>query len=231
MIQYLDWDSRFFGKKIGKSESEILTMASVNALLKEKSAEEYDLIYLFTTQTNHEAEMILNNRHCPVLDHKITYAIDNIQGPVTTAPFITHYQGPLTQDLLRLAILSGHESRFRKDTSLNPKFELLYTQWITKSLSGQLADAVLIATINNAIKGFVTIKKTTQHGEIGLIAIDPAAQRQGIGSELMKAAHNWYYQNGLTAAFVTTQLTNTGACRLYEKSGYSAYNTRLIYHL
>ncbi|MGQ1947099.1 GNAT family N-acetyltransferase [Geofilum sp. OHC36d9] len=231
MIQYLDWDSRFFEKKIGKSESEILTKASLKTLLKEKSTEGYDLIYLFTTQTDHEAEVILNNRHCPVLDHKITYVIDNIQGPATTAPFITHYKGPLTEDLLRLAVLSGHESRFRKDRFLSPKFESLYTQWISKSLSGQLADVVLIATINNTIKGFVTIKKKSLHGQIGLIAIDPAVQKQGIGTELMKAAHNWYYQNHLTNAFVTTQLTNTGACRLYEKSGYSVYNTQLIYHL
>lgn len=231
MIQFLEWDSSFFEKKIGRFECDLLTMIELDTLIKGKSTQNYDLVYLFTNNIEKEVDNYLKNRGIHVIDHKVTYAINGEFQACKGSDFIEPYQGSLTKDLLNLALLSGHESRFKKDPLLNPKFNLLYTQWIEKSLSGQLADRVFVAKNGKRISGFVTANNNNKEGQIGLIAVDPAYHGQGIGRLLIQAAHNWYSENKLTRATVVTQLTNKGACRLYETMGYHQETTKLILHI
>lgn len=231
MIQFLEWDSAFFEKKTGRFECNRLTMNQLNALFKEKSTLKFDLVYLFTNDVEEEADAYLKNAGIHFMDHKVTYAIDGEFQANTESVIIEPYQGILTNDLLNLALLSGHESRFKKDPLFNHNFKTLYTQWIEKSLSGQLADRVFVAKNGKAIMGFVTVAKNNKEGQIGLIAVDPTFHGQGIGRLLIQSAHNWYSQNNLTRATVVTQLTNTSACRLYEKMGYHQESAKLIFHI
>lgn len=231
MIQFLEWDSAFFEKKIGRFECDLLTMDQLNTLYKEKSTQNFDLVYLFTNNVEKESDTHLKKAGIHVIDQKVTYAIDGEFQFNTESDIIEPYQGILTKDLLDLALLSGHESRFKKDPLLNRKFNALYTQWIEKSLAGQLADRVFVAKNDKAIVGFVTVTKNNTEGQINLIAVNPSIHGQGIARLLIQAAHNWYSKNKLTKATVVTQLTNTGACRLYEKMGYHQESAKLIFHI
>lgn len=174
MIQFLEWDSSFFERKIGRIECDRLTMIKLDTFIKEKSTQNYDLVYLFTNNIEKEVDNYLKNRGIHVIDHKVTYAINGEFQASPESDFIEPYKGSLTNDLLNLAsvspeypLLSGHESRFKKDPLLNPKFNLLYTQWIEESLSGQLADRVFVAKNAKRITGFVTVKKNNlKHSKI-----------------------------------------------------------------
>ena len=159
MIQFLEWDSSFFEKKIGRFECDLLTMIKLDTFIKEKSTQNYDLVYLFTNNIEKEVDNYLKKADNHVMDHKVTYAINGEFQASPESDFIEPYKGSLTNDLLNLALLSGHESRFKKDSLLNPKFNLLYTQWIEESLSGQLADRVFVAKNAKRMTGFVTVKK------------------------------------------------------------------------
>ncbi|WP_430810975.1 MULTISPECIES: GNAT family N-acetyltransferase [unclassified Carboxylicivirga] len=231
MIKYLEWDSHFFKKKIGSCKVSILTEATLIDLFHEKTNKNYDLIYLFTQETDKKAKKTLEERYIKIIDKKVTYITHHISTSNQPTDFIIHYNGIISEELLQLTYLSGHESRFKKDPILNEKFEALYQQWIEKSLRGQMADSVFVASIDNHIRGFVTVKKNSNMGQIGLIAVDPSYHGQGIGGALIKAAHKWYAKNGITQASVVTQLDNTGACKLYTKSGYNVAHTQLIYHI
>lgn len=168
MIQFLEWDSSFFERKIGRIECDRLTMIKLDTFIKEKSTQNYDLVYLFTNNIEKEVDNYLKKADIHVIDHKVTYAINGEFQACKGSDFIEPYQGSLTKDLLNLALLSGHESRFKKDPLLNPKFNLLYTQWIEESLSGQLADRVFVAKNAKRITGFVTVKKNNnlKHSKI-----------------------------------------------------------------
>lgn len=232
MIKELDWDSEFFQKRIGKVEVDTLLSSQLIKIIEEKETDRYDLIYLFVNKVEKEAEQLLFKLKKQIIDQRVTYTSHNISNSNYGNSYIVEHKEGLNHNLLRLALLSGHQSRFKKDPLLNPKFELLYTNWIEKSLSGEMADIVLTSVDQNTIQGFVTAKKdSNNNGQIGLIAVTPSAHGKGVGSDLIESVHHWYHQNNITTASVVTQLNNLGACKLYEKMGYEQSSIKLIYHL
>lgn len=232
MIEYLSWDSHFFSLRIGKVEIPVLDEKYVQAIFQEKLLDGYDLVYLFTSTVSSEIDAMICKEGAFLVDQKITYAKEvNNFSPHELPNQIRYYSGPLTTELLELAIESGHESRFKKDSRLQPKFTLLYKTWIEKSLTGEMADVVIVYETEQSIKAFITLKKKDTYGQIGLIAVNQDSQGKGIGKTLMLAAENWYLSENLVTAKVITQKTNTIACNLYEKSGYSIESKEFVYHL
>jgi GNAT superfamily N-acetyltransferase len=73
--------------------------------------------------------------------------------------------------------------------------------------------------------GFVAARlhRDQELGEIYMIAVDPAAQRQGIGTALTGVATDWLRTSGMTVSMIETggDPGHTPARRLYEKSGYT----------
>lgn len=229
MIDYLDWDSQFFGMKIGRYEADVLTVDILNKLLTEKEVHRYQLVYLFVKQVSKDVLCFLEKAGISPVDNKVTYGREFSDG-VDFPPKISSYQGDLTPELLQLALDSGHKSRFKQDKRLAPYYDALYSLWIEKSLSGQMADVVFVYK-DQDIRGFVTLKSNGGVGKIGLIAVKNALQGQGIGAALMDAALHWCHANQLNACEVVTQMDNIGACGLYEKKGYQVLRTELVYHL
>lgn len=229
MIEYLDWDTNFFGIKIGRYETDMLTADVLSNILNLKEKEHYQRIYLFAQKEDEYITDYLSSLNIVPLDRKVTYQREVAESVKETSKIVI-YRGPLTMELLQLALESGHQSRFKKDTALASKYDLLYKMWIEKSLTGELADAVLIYE-GNGIQGFVTLKKHNDLGKIGLIAVHPSQQGKGIGTMLMNAAMNWYHTSNLKRCEVVTQMENTGACCLYEKAGYTINHIDLVYHL
>ena len=230
MIEQLHWDSEFFNLKIGKFESQNLTLPLLMNLFEFKKKENYNLIYLFTKTVEDDAAEELEKKHLYPVDEKVVFS-KKVSNQNFLPENIQLYFEPLDQSLLNLALLSGHKSRFKTDNRLNHKFESLYTLWIQKSITGEMADAVFVAQTDNKIEGFVTLKQNNYHGQIGLIAVSPEAQGKGIGSKLMQAADYWYWKNNLKTCSVVTQLANTEACKLYEKNGYREETVELVFHV
>lgn len=231
MIEYLSWDTDFFRLKIGKSYISTLKPEALDALYIKKELEHYDLIYFFCDQTSAECETIITNHGGLLTDQKVTYQKQVDQTICEIPKQIKVYNGVLTDELLALALASGHDSRFKKDVRLAPRYDALYTQWITKSLDGSMADAVLVYQLNEEIQGFVTVKNKNGEGQIGLIAVSEKFRGKGIGTLLLHGADAWYNQHNISFCSVVTQLTNKQACLLYEKNSYTKAKTEIIYHL
>lgn len=232
MIKYLEWDSDFFKKNIGLIETDRLSYEQLKKYIKDKNDNNFDIVYLFTKEIDEKASSFLTSLNIPLVDQKVIYSTNNISLKEPAPNNIEAYKGSLNETLIELAVLSGHESRFNKDPRLRPMFRKLYTKWIGKSLTGEMADVVLIAKENHKIQGFVSIKKENENsGKIGLIAVIPKLHGKGIGSQLIGATHQWYLQNKISKASVVTQLNNKGACKLYEKMGYKIETTTFVYHL
>lgn len=231
----LDWDSQFLGIEVFG-----VTLASGNALadlpetirfLQDSKA---DLAYFFLPKADTVVREALAGRGAILYDEKITYAKELGPEPPAWPPGVGIYRGGVTQQLLDLAFLAGHESRFKKDPRLTPHFEPLYSLWLTNSLNGAMADCVLVYNpgADREIEGMVTCKlKEDGTGSIGLIAASAANRGAGIGSRLLQASEAWLINNGGTRSTVVTQKSNTGACRFYEKAGFTEYKTEDVYHL
>lgn len=101
----------------------------------------------------------------------------------------------------------------------------LYAAWAHASCAGEAT--VLVAEREHRFAGFVTI---TGEGEIGLIAVDPWARRQGVGSELMGGALDWAWQHDLERVTVVTQGGNMAAQRLFQWAGGRSCDVALWFH-
>lgn len=226
MVEFLDWDSVFFGLRIAKatvsSQEELDDLKDNIKALKEN----YDLIYLFAN-----CDLVKQSSNVILVDKKVVYTT-NILGPYTFDTHIIEYDKSfVSEDLLNLALGSGVYSRFRKDSNFPANaYERLYTRWIEQSVNHQVATEVFCFMIEGSPKGLLTINRKDATCDIGLVATSPSYQRQGIGYKLLVHAKHFVYLKGYNILNVVTQFDNKAACHLYEKAGFTVKSSTDIFH-
>lgn len=136
-------------------------------------------------------------------------------------------------ELNELALIAGRYSRFRIDSKISETdFQRLYIQWIKRSVSGAIADKVLITRDQqNSPTSLITLSCKESIGSIGLLAVRPDQQGNGLGFQLVNRALEYFSQKLCTTAEVVTQGTNTAACKLYGKCGFIPFRLSHTYHL
>ncbi len=78
----------------------------------------------------------------------------------------------------------------------------------------------LRVTSTEPVVGYALFGRAQSEGYVQRLAIDPAAQRQGLGSALLTDGLRWLRARGAARAFVNTQVENERALHLYERSGF-----------
>lgn len=216
MISYLEWDSEFFEKKIGKLENNIYdSLHSLNSDISE-----YDLIYIFS---DNEVDF-LNEP----IDIKVTYAKKTQKRVENTNVKLYDNTTHVYEDLLTLAYTSGHDSRFLKDPFFGETaFKKLYKRWIDNAIN-DTNTSVFVYIENNQLLGFVTCTQHEEYAVIGLIAVADNAQGKGIGGKLIEAVETKLKVDSLL--YVSTQKTNKQACDFYQRKGFIVNSIKYIYH-
>tara|TARA_R110002012_G_scaffold321984_2_gene553088 strand:- start:229 stop:831 length:603 start_codon:yes stop_codon:yes gene_type:complete len=182
------------------------------------AAEKFQLIYLFSKEP-----LEFTDPHIQLVDTKLTFK--NKLGSLPAVPDITTYNAGLSQELEELAFLSGVYSRFKIDKRLeNDEFEKLYKLWIKKAWESH---SILEAS---PLQGMVSYAVEGKSAAIGLIAVAEKRQGKGLGRQLMKAAEVKAFSLGAKTISVSTQQSNTPACRLYESLDYTLIDTVFVYH-
>lgn len=225
MIKQLEWDTDFFGYKVGHA---IIGSDDINIndeLLKE--ANNFKLVYLIS-----DKEIKTEIEKLYLVDIKTTLVKEPlIKEKCIELKIVENTEGNEEQ-LKNLALQSGIYSRFKKDSNFkNNEFEKLYLKWITDSINKKIADTVLIYVENDVCKGFITLKYKENYAEIGLIAIEEHSRGKGIGLSLLCTVNNLTKDKGLTGIHVTTQFENIPAMKLYKKAGYKIVSKKYVYHL
>jgi dTDP-4-amino-4,6-dideoxy-D-galactose acyltransferase len=230
-VEYLQWDSTFFSRNIGRIDSDNLNTADLKALLEAARNAGFTLLYVFTNSGKTVDNGLLVDFGGQRVDTKLTYAQ---QLPTTATPLTDKQIHEFTVNddvtsLYNLAYQSGEHSRFKVDSRFGEdEFRRFYREWINKSLAGKMADHVFVYKLDYKIVGFITVRKEGEHATIGLIATDRAMRGQGIGKALLNHTKNF-----LAAPYtlnVVTQRDNTLACAFYERNGFSLKEESGVYH-
>lgn len=221
MIEKLNWDSEFFNLKVGKAEINTIDELAIEDVKK------FDLIYIFSDNPNLRLKLV---------DKKITYLLENLSHTQLKSTDNIEFYKPSEEfysDLLNLTLQSGEYSRFKLDINfVNNEYEKLYTTWIDKSISGELASDIIIKKDGSKIIGFVTLsKKCSLLADIGLIAVDKDYRGQGIAENLIFKTLATAQMNGFDKVQVSTQLDNIPANKLYQKAGFKKNSITYIYHI
>lgn len=226
-IRKLEWDSEFFGLQIGRVDLQTLDDAVDLALMHYDLKYQYDLLYVFSKEG-----LSFDAIGAELVDEKILYS--KPCEPREQYNDISFYkQDTPSEDLYRLALVSGGYSRFKLDERLPQGcYERLYTRWIENACPKDGTNKQILTYLDakNVAKGMITIDYQGELGHIGLVAVDADCQHQGIGGMIMSTLDGYLYDLGVKTLEVPTQKANKDACRWYEKNGFKVKSVTPIYH-
>lgn len=221
MIKNLNWDSDFFGYKVGRIDIG-------NEELPLPQMDDYKLIYGFSNE-------LIPNWEKYLYDKKTTYFQDLLdESEFNYTLNITEFQNQKHNylELLNLAYASGEYSRFYLDKNFKrQEFQRLYKRWIDNSIEKVSDYKIFVAEDGEKIIGFITVgKKNDGLSDIGLLAVSSEARGKRVATQLIQFAKEFSLKHNLNKLQVVTQLDNTPACKLYEKTGFKIKEINYIYH-
>jgi dTDP-4-amino-4,6-dideoxy-D-galactose acyltransferase len=238
----LAWDTQHFGFPVAEIRQTTLSDEDLSQTLDLARRQGVVLAYWSTEAERKLPSGLLQAHGGKRADQKATFVAelspDQVLAEAETGaarPRISFYPpAEPTPRLFALAIAAGEHSRFARDDLVpRDRFEAMYRIWLQRSIQGELADAVLVATLSGADRepaGLVTVCHHGQEAQIRLLAVLGSVRGLGLGSFLMKAAHRWMAGRGVLRSSVVTQLTNEPACKLYRRNGYHLHEVKNVYH-
>jgi dTDP-4-amino-4,6-dideoxy-D-galactose acyltransferase len=238
-LEPLPWDSQHFGFHVARIKEPGLGEHELRQALFFARRTKNRLVYWAANPRIEVPQSILGEFHGLLVDRKVTFrktlpTSEPDSDSWMSCRIAEHPKSEPSFDVVRLAVSAGAYSRFRLDPRVHEEsFRRLYETWILRSVLGELADAVLVAGRGSNLDdpvGLITVSLIGEQGSIGLIAVDESARGQGVGSQMIHAAHRWLLGRGARNVEVVTQLDNHKACRLYEKCGYTHAELQHVYH-
>lgn len=227
-IRRLDWDSDFFGLRIGRVDLQSKEDVDNLTFMQDALSKEYDLLYVFDSLHVGFAvggaklvdEKVLYSKPC---EHKKMY--DEV---------MMYQQDKPSSSLYHLAHVSGGYSRFKLDEGFKPgSFEKMYDRWIENACPQEGTNKqIFVCCLDGVAKGMITLDYNMGgSAHIGLVAVDTDCQHSGIGSKIMSTVEEYLYRKGtINTLEVPTQKANINGCRWYEKNGFAVENVIDIYH-
>jgi len=234
----LEWDTAHFGFPIGKTDWEG-DWESLKNVVRVAKGSGLTLLYVFSPAQTCLPQDILETCVSVFESTRVEY-VKRVIGEEIIKEKEGHYSivslNPANCDINRireLSVIAGRFSRFLNDP-LIPRYkgEELFRIWGEESVRGTLADVVFgVRNSDRSILGFVTAKQSGARGQIGLIAVDPIAQKSGLGAQLLTAISEWGASKRLKELRVVTQGENLPACRFYVRHGFSPIQWQKVWHL
>lgn len=97
------------------------------------------------------------------------------------------------------------------------------------ALAARSADAeVLVGRIDTALSATVMVGFDGHRGWVYYLAVDPGAQRSGLGRRMMTAAEDWLRGRGAPKLQLMVREENTAVTAFYERLGYDLQPTRVF---
>lgn len=238
-LRRLDWDTNFFGRKMGILELNVREVprrqvdrltADLCLALREAAADGYAHLILRIPSDRTNAIRAAEEAGLRLVDAAVDLVV-RLRDNRPTGLGQTNVRQASDGDIDALREIAGQAfelSRFASDPFFaSEEVSAFYRQWIANLCDG-LAAEVLVATAGDEIAGFVACAlESAQHGRIPLIATGEPHRRQGIGRALVEASLGWFASSGQRAVFVKTQAANYPALALYQQFGFQVIRSEV----
>lgn len=217
-IELLAWESDFFALKTAK-----LALSPDAAPLTVADFAPYGLVQAKITTGDLNALDGLSALGFSLAESEVDFVL-NVQAGTENAMSYGPLCYAVSDDIAVIKAAAAQvfaQSRFRAPWYQPDDSARFYATWAEKAVLGTFdKDCLLVRNEKNETAGFVTLRKPDeQSARIGLLAVLPGNQGQGIGLKLMSAAQQWCAEHHCRVLRVATQLSNLAAMRLYTKSG------------
>jgi dTDP-4-amino-4,6-dideoxy-D-galactose acyltransferase len=233
--QVLEWDSQFFGYRIGRVQGARLRPDTLSAAYQWATEQDVACMYFLA-----EADDALTVRTAEaggfaLQDVRVTFnlLLDHIPAHQPDAQ-IRHARPEDVEPLRHTARHAYVHSRFYNDSHFSQEqCAALYDLWLTRSITDPTyADLTWVGEVDGQAVGYVTchLHQDTKVGTIGLVGVAEEARGQALGQRLIAAVLAWFAQQGMTQVQVVTQGRNIAAQRLYQRCGFLTHSIGLWYH-
>ena len=234
------WDSRFFAFPIGNVELPgDYTMAELDATLREAQPK-FRLLFVTISGESPDAITLLGSK-CPCYARQLFFKKDVPKDTTMYDTRIKAYTSTFCSSALeRLAVQSGTMTHFRQDPELAPHFEQLFLTWINFAVTKELADSIWTWYENGQHLGLVTTRcakhvnpqtgQTEKEGRIGMLSVDAAHRRHGIGAHLTRTCDFWCSSLDIPVNAIATQKDNEPVIALCKNVGFRQDREVSVYH-
>ncbi|HVP22074.1 MAG TPA: GNAT family N-acetyltransferase [Anaerolineaceae bacterium] len=232
--KYLEWDSEFFQRRIGRLTESRLTTDVMTRVNEWAARERIDCLY-FLADVNEVNSIRLaedNGFHCVDIRVTLEHRID--PGSTANNQFAENVRLVKPEDQPVLSAISRNNylnSRFYADPNFPARrVDDMYEVWTQNSINGQ-AGAVLVAEFDKRPVGYITcLLLNDGSGNIGLVAVDPNYQGKSIGRALMESSLAWFRSKKVSSVSIVTQGSNIRAQRLNQKCGFYTKSMQIWFH-
>jgi dTDP-4-amino-4,6-dideoxy-D-galactose acyltransferase len=231
----LEWDSSFFGRRIGRVDIGRLTPDDVLEILQWCSTEKIECLYFLADSAHRDSILLAEAHGFHLMDVRVTMnrklkALGKNSG-VNQESLVRSVEPPDIPALQTLAENNHRDTRFYYDYKFaESRCSAFYRTWIEKSCSGY-ADAVFVADVKGEIAGYISCHtREGKLGQIGLAGVKDGFRGKGLGTLLVNRALAWFEEALLEKVEVVTQGRNIKAQRLYQQCGFFTCSVNLWYH-
>jgi dTDP-4-amino-4,6-dideoxy-D-galactose acyltransferase len=231
LFEYLDWDSNFFGFRIARLTSQILTPELVGACRSWCAANHIECLYFLSVSNDVSTASLAHANGFELVDIRVTLKHSLRDYIACPAPAIRPFCSSDAPRLREIARVSHGDSRFYYDPRFpRSRCDAFYETWIERSFSGW-ADIVLVAVLDGAAEGYITCHLAPSgDGSIGLVAVSRESQGKGLGKQLVIAALEYFCRHNRKLVTVVTQGRNITSQRVYQRCGFLTQAVQLWYH-
>jgi GNAT superfamily N-acetyltransferase len=236
VCRFLDWDSQFFGFRIGRVVERTLSLEEMEWVSAWCQRESIRCLYFECDPGDDSSVRLAERTGFQLVDVRLEFskrmAPETVTSTWTDGLRIRQW---VEADLPTLGAISEtayRDTRFWHDLNFpRERVTALYRDWIINSCHG-FADRVFVADYDGEPVGFLTCGFDSPNARrIGLVGVSSEARGKGVGRALVEAAIDDAISRGCELLEVATQARNISAQRLYQRSGFTTCSTSLWYHL
>lgn len=236
LAQFLEWDTNFFGFRIGRVVPSLLSAESMASVLEWCQRESIRCLYFSCDPGDDLSSGLAEREGFHLVDVRLDFSKqlerDNATSSCDSTFTIRKWRESDLPVLEAIAETAYRDTRFWHDSNFpRERVRQFYREWVSNSCRG-FADQVLVAEHKAKPIGFVTC--TADAGgrcRIGLVGVSAETQGRGVGKILVNSATAYATTRGCSSIEVATQARNLPAQRLYQRSGFTTSSTSLWYHL
>jgi dTDP-4-amino-4,6-dideoxy-D-galactose acyltransferase len=232
-VEYLEWDSTFFNKRIARLTTHCLTEEDVKKIFLWAREEKIDCLYYLADGKEMNSTGAAEKNGFHFVDLRVTM-IKDLKKP--EKPFIPnwHIRRAVEDDLDLLKTTSKnvfHLSRFRADEHFDQvKADKMYEVWIENDLRLKGHD-VWVIDVEGHLASFTSVAINPDgRAQLGLAGTQKEWRGKGLSLEIQRFIGEELRNRGVEELEVVTQGRNIPAQNLFQRSGYYMRSIDLWYH-
>jgi dTDP-4-amino-4,6-dideoxy-D-galactose acyltransferase len=236
---FLEWDSQFFGKRIGSLRGNTMTTEGMEQALQWASELALDCVYFLVNTDDPETIRVAerNGFYFQSVRTVVERSLVNLESVILPPMDGLTLRISRVDDLDFLRPVARHAynwTRFAIDPCFpDEKSEEMYDIWLTKSVNHEMADEVIVAEYEGQAVGYVTCrlaKDSSGEGTIQLLGVNEENRGLKIGQRVVVESMLWLAKQGMTKVSLATQGHNVPVIRFYERLGFTTRSIQFWYH-